>query len=87
MENRGVLGVDLEEFRLQIVEFRKIGSVRDFISNVPSLHRTYPDLDWVDFDRELKRMQGIIESMTLEERLYPALMTVPNRCRLMGQDW
>jgi signal recognition particle subunit SRP54 len=72
--------MDLEELRLQILEMRKIGPGRDSIRNVPSLYRTYPDLDWVDLDRDLKRMQGIIESMTLQERLYPALMTVPNRC-------
>jgi signal recognition particle subunit SRP54 len=80
-----VFDVDLEDLRFQIVEMRKIGSVRDLSWNVPRLYRTYPDLDWVDLDRELKQMQGIIESMTLQERLYPALMTVPNRClRIAG---
>ncbi len=38
------------------------------------------DRSGLDFDRESRRILGMIDSMTMLERLYPFLITVPGRC-------
>jgi signal recognition particle subunit SRP54 len=72
--------VDLEDLRRLIAQVREMGPIQDELRYLPALDRKYPDLDCDDVDRQLKQMQGIIESMTLQERRYPDLVSVPNRC-------
>ena len=49
-------------------------------SSFPGLNQMSMDLGGIDADREIDRIQGILDSMTLQERSYPVLMTVPKRC-------
>ena len=76
---RGVLRVDLNDFRRWIVKMKKMGSVRDFMLKVPGLNVVSVDSGRVDYDREISRIQAIIDSTTLEERSSPDLMADPNR--------
>jgi signal recognition particle subunit SRP54 len=72
---------DLEDFRKQIVNMKKMGSMRDLMSKIPGLNQM-PALDSVDADEEIKRIQGIIDSMTLDERGDPGLIDISRRRRI-----
>jgi signal recognition particle subunit SRP54 len=72
---------DLEDFRQQIINMKKMGSMRDLMSKIPGLNQT-PDLDSVDADEEIKRIQGIIDSMTVDERGDPGLIDISRRRRI-----
>ena len=60
---------DLDDFRKQIVSMKKMGSMRDLMSKIPGLNQMpLDDLGGIDADEEIKRIQGIIDSMTPDER-------------------
>jgi signal recognition particle subunit SRP54 len=73
---------DLNDFRQQIVQMKKMGSVRELMSKIPGLSQMAIDLDGIDADGEVKRIQGIIDSMTPEERRNPHLIDIPRRRRV-----
>ena len=72
--------MDLNDFRRQILEIQKMGSVRDLMVRIPGLNRMSMDSGDIDADREIDRIKGILDSMTLQERSSPVLLTVPKRC-------
>jgi signal recognition particle subunit SRP54 len=61
------------------VELKKLGPVR-YLAKFPGLDQSSIDCGGIDFESEINRMQGILDSMTLQERSWPVLMTVPKRC-------
>jgi signal recognition particle subunit SRP54 len=74
---------DLDDFRKQIVNMKKMGSMRDLMSKIPGLNQMGHDqLDGIDADEEIKRIQGIIDSMTPGERSDPALIDISRRRRI-----
>jgi signal recognition particle subunit SRP54 len=73
---------DLNDFRQQIVQMKKMGSVRDLMSKIPGLNQMSTDLDSIDADSEVKRIQGIIDSMTQAERSRPDLIDMSRRRRI-----
>ena len=63
---------DLDDFRKQIVNMKKMGSMRELMSKIPGLNQMpLDDLGGIDADEEIKRIQGIIDSMTPDERSDP----------------
>jgi signal recognition particle subunit SRP54 len=73
---------DLDDFRKQIVTMKKMGSVRDLMSKIPGLNQMPLDTSGIDADLEVKRIQGIIDSMTPAERSDPALIDISRRRRI-----
>jgi signal recognition particle subunit SRP54 len=74
---------DLDDFRKQIVHMKKMGSMQDLMSKIPGLNQMGLDeLGGIDADEEIKRIQGIIDSMTPEERGDPGLIDIPRRRRI-----
>jgi signal recognition particle subunit SRP54 len=74
---------DLDDFRKQIVNMKKMGSMRDLMSKIPGLNQMANDqLAGIDADEEIKRIQGIIDSMTPAERSDPALIDISRRRRI-----
>jgi signal recognition particle subunit SRP54 len=74
---------DLDDFRKQIVNMKKMGSMRDLMSKIPGLSQMAQDqLDGIDADEEIKRIQGIIDSMTPAERSDPSLIDISRRRRI-----
>jgi signal recognition particle subunit SRP54 len=71
---------DLDDFRKQIVTMKKMGSMRDIISKIPGM--PVEELGEVDADEEIKRIQGIIDSMTPAERSDPSLIDISRRRRI-----
>ncbi len=73
---------DLDDFRQQIVQMKKMGSVRELMGKIPGLNQMPVDLDELDADGEVKRIQGIIDSMTPEERRNPSRIDISRRRRI-----
>jgi signal recognition particle subunit SRP54 len=74
---------DLDDFRKQLVNMKKMGSMRDLMSKIPGLNQMADDrLGGIDADGEINRIQGIIDSMTPAERSDPALIDISRRRRI-----
>ena len=73
---------DLDDFRKQIVQMKKMGSVKDLMSKIPGLSQMTGELDNLDADGEVKRIQGMIDSMTGEERRDPQMIDIARRRRI-----
>src|SRR5262249_8328435 len=73
---------DLNDFRQQIVQMKKMGSVKELIGKIPGLSQLTSGLEGIDADGEVKRIQGIIDSMTPEERRDPHRIDISRRRRI-----
>ncbi len=74
---------DLDDFRKQIGTMKKMGSMRDLMSKIPGMGQMgMENLNGIDADEEVKRIQGIIDSMTPAERREPALIDISRRRRI-----
>lgn len=70
----------LDDFRQQFSMLRKAGGMREMIKRMPGWDQMIPK----DEDPEvmLKRVQGMIDSMTKEERRKPDIIDLPRRRRI-----
>lgn len=71
----------LEDYRDQMAQMRKMGSLQDVLAMIPGLG----SLKGVDVDqgeREMRRAMAIIDSMTLRERREPGLIDGSRRKRI-----
>src|SRR4051812_33893882 len=73
---------DLNDFRQQITQMKKMGSVKELMGKIPGLSQMSVDLEGIDADGEVKRIQGIIDSMTPDERRNPHMIDIPRRRRI-----
>jgi signal recognition particle subunit SRP54 len=74
---------DLDDFRKQIGTMKKMGSMRDLMSKIPGMGQLgMENLGGIDADEEVKRIQGIIDSMTPAERRDPNLIDISRRRRI-----
>src|SRR5262249_35831627 len=73
---------DLNDFRQQIGQMKKMGSVKELLGKIPGLNQMADDLEGVDADGEVRRIQGIIDSMTPDERRDPHRIDISRRRRI-----
>jgi signal recognition particle subunit SRP54 len=73
---------DLNDFRQHIVQMKKMGSVKELMGKIPGLSQMSAELEGVDADGEVKRIQGIIDSMTHAERRDPHQIDISRRRRI-----
>lgn len=73
---------DLNDFRKSIGQMKQMGSMRDLIKMFPGLGQIDLDLDGVDADGEVRRLQGIIDGMTPDERSDPNKIDISRRRRI-----
>ena len=70
---------DLEDFKQQLKQLRKMGSIGDLMSMIPGLNRIKDaDID----EKRLTRIEAIINSMTLDERRKPQILNGSRRLRI-----
>jgi signal recognition particle subunit SRP54 len=72
---------DLEDFRKQIRMLRRMGPIRDILGHLPGLGSKMDILDQVD-DGQVNRIEAIINSMTLDERSNPDIISASRRQRI-----
>jgi len=74
------LEFDLEDLRDQLRQIRKLGSVKEILEFLPGIGRK---LNEIEFDeKELIKMEAIINSMTKEERRNPRIINASRKRRI-----
>ncbi|HET9652951.1 MAG TPA: signal recognition particle protein, partial [Usitatibacter sp.] len=73
---------DLEDFRAQLVQMKKMGGLASLADKLPAqltqMAQTSPDLQ----EKALKRTQGIIDAMTPQERRKPEILKASRKRRI-----
>ena len=72
----------LEEFQLQLQQIKKMGSVGSLLELIPGGNKLASQVDADKAEQEMKRVEAIINSMTLEERRNPAILNGRRRQRI-----
>jgi signal recognition particle subunit SRP54 len=72
----------LEEFQLQLQQIKKMGSMSSLLEMIPGGNKLASQMDAGKAEQELKRVEAIINSMTLEERRNPAILNGSRRRRI-----
>lgn len=72
----------LEEFQLQLQQIKKMGSVGSLLELIPGAKKLASQVDAEKAEQEMKRVEAIINSMTLEERRNPAILNGRRRLRI-----
>jgi signal recognition particle subunit SRP54 len=70
----------LDDFLQQLRQVRKMGSMTDIMKMIPGLSRAMPNLE-ID-ERDVKRVEAIICSMTMRERARPEILNGSRRKRI-----
>ena len=73
---------DLEDLLEQLRKIRKMGSIRELMEALPGLSALAGRLADGEGERQLKRMEAIILSMTPEERRHPEIIDGSRRRRI-----
>jgi signal recognition particle subunit SRP54 len=74
-------GFDLEDFRQQIVQMKRMGGVSALLDKLPAQFAqaaANPQLG----DQQIRRLEGIICSMTPHERIHPELIKASRKRRI-----
>ena len=75
-------GFDLEDFKQQIVQMKKMGGVAGLLDKLPGdLARVAQGAPQMD-DKTIRRIEGIINSMTPQERARPELIKATRKRRI-----
>lgn len=78
-------GFDLNDFLEQMQQVKKLGSFKDILGMIPGLGGQMKKLKDVDLDgKEIGKIEAIIRSMTMEERMKPSLINGSRRKRIAG---
>ena len=72
----------LEDYRDQLAQVKKMGSLEQVLSMIPGLGNAARDVDTAEGERELKRAGAIIDSMTPLERREPSVLNGSRRKRI-----
>jgi signal recognition particle subunit SRP54 len=72
----------LEDFQAQLRQLKKMGSIGDLLELVPGARKLTQKVDLSQAERELKRVDAIINSMTIEERRNPGILNGSRRRRI-----
>jgi signal recognition particle subunit SRP54 len=72
----------LEEFQLQLQQIKRMGSMSSLLEMIPGGNKLASQVDAGKAEQEFKRVEAIINSMTLEERRNPAILNGSRRRRI-----
>ena len=75
-------GFDLEDFKQQIVQMKKMGGVASLMDKLPAQLVGQVDPSKLQDDRQFKRVVGIINAMTPQERKKPELIKASRKRRI-----
>ena len=74
-------GLNLADFLDQLQQIKKMGPLNQLLGMIPGLNKTLKDIEFDD-DRQMKKIESIILSMTTEERLKPYIIDGSRRKRI-----
>jgi signal recognition particle subunit SRP54 len=72
----------LEDFRDQIKQMKKLGSLESIIGMIPGFSKFKGAIDFSEAEKDIKKTEAIINSMTPKERLYPNIIDGNRRLRI-----
>lgn len=72
----------LEDFREQLQQIKKMGSIEQIFSMIPGMGRLKLPKDLQGSEKELVKVEAIINSMTKEERRSPEILNGSRRLRI-----
>src|SRR5207247_6859986 len=72
----------LEEFKLQLQQIKRMVSVGSLLEMIPGGKKIASQVDTEQAEKEIKRVEAIINSMTLGERRNPAILNGGRRRRI-----
>jgi signal recognition particle subunit SRP54 len=72
----------LEEFQIQLQQIKKMGSMGSLLELIPGGKKLASQVDAEKAEKELKRVEAIINSMTLQERRNPGILNGSRRRRI-----
>jgi signal recognition particle subunit SRP54 len=76
-------GFDLNDFRMQISQMRQMGGLGNLIDKLPAqFAQAAAKQDMSVADKQVRRTQGIIDSMTPQERMKPELLKASRKRRI-----
>jgi signal recognition particle subunit SRP54 len=76
-------GFDLEDFRSQLQQIRKMGSLESIMGMIPGMGKMVKQLQGAQpSEKELKRIEAIIDSMTKSERTNHSIINGSRRLRI-----
>lgn len=76
-------GFDLSDFRSQITQMRSMGGLSGLMDKLPAqMAQAAAKTDMGAAEKNIKRMQGIIDSMTPQERAKPELLKASRKRRI-----
>lgn len=74
---------DLEDLRDQLGSLKKMGPLKQVMEMMPGMNKMMPEGGATDAqERQLKRMEACIDSMTPQERRHPQLLNGPRKRRI-----
>jgi signal recognition particle subunit SRP54 len=73
---------DLEDFRKQLRQMKKLGSMSSMLKFIPGAKKLTQKVDMDQAEKDLKRKEAIINSMTLKERRKPKILNGSRRARI-----
>lgn len=72
----------LEDFRKQLKQMKKLGPMEKVMGMIPGMGKISDKVDPQDIEREMKRKEAIINSMTMQERNHVKLLNGSRRLRI-----
>ncbi len=75
-------GFDLEDFKQQMVQMRKMGGVASLMDKLPAQLVGQIDPAKLQDEKQFRRIEGIINSMTAQERRRPELIKASRKRRI-----
>jgi signal recognition particle subunit SRP54 len=75
-------GFDLEDFKSQITQMRKMGGMSALLDKLPAQLAGQVNPAQMQDDKQIRRIEGIINSMTAKERAYPDLLKASRKRRI-----
>lgn len=73
---------NLDDFLKQMQQVRRMGPIGKLLEMVPGMNKMTQDVDLSNAEDELKRIEAIIQSMTLDERHNPKIIKASRKRRI-----
>ncbi len=75
---------NLEDFLSQMQQIKRLGPIGKLMDMIPGMGKMSKDVDLSDAEGELKRIEAIIQSMTVQERRNPKIIKASRKRRIAG---
>jgi signal recognition particle subunit SRP54 len=73
---------DLDDFLKQMQQVKRMGPLGQIMEMIPGMGQMTKDVDLSGAEDDLKRIEAIIQSMTLEERRHPKIIKASRKRRI-----